>query len=325
MRTSNILPKFSTRCRLLIGLLIFGAFLTGCKSAPKALQEVRFGTFSVAVDYGAYIVAQNKGWFDDVLTPKGLKAHYETFQSLPPINESLATNRIDVILEAEPPAIAGKAAGIDLSIVGVSCRLPVEIVVPMDSVVHELKDLKGKKIAVLAGTSSHYGLLKTLEKANLHPRDFQVIDMTPPDAKNAFETGKVDAWSVWSPWVEEEEVPKKGRDVPGGDAVVYSIIAARGGFAREHPDVLRDILGVMQRSKEWVRTNAPEAENIVAKQLNLPLDIIQAAWPKNDWTTQLSEAMMVDIQAKADFLKENGFIRTPVNVRNGFIDTSFAK
>jgi sulfonate transport system substrate-binding protein len=299
--------------------------LTGCKQTAKTLEEVRFGSFSVAVDYGAYLVAQQKGWFDEALTPKGAKAHYEMFQSLPPMNESLATNRVDMVFEAEPPAIAGKAAGIDLKIVGVSCSVPVEIIVRTNSAVHQLKDLKGKKIAVLAGTSSHYGLLDTLEKVGLHSGDFQVIDMTPPDAKNAFETGQVDAWSVWSPWVEEEEVPGKGRALPGGDAVVYSIFAARGGFIRDHPDVLRDIVSVMQRSKLWVQAHPQEAQDIVAKQMGLSPNIIQAAWPKQNWSVQINEAMINDIQAKADFLKQNGFIRQSVNVHDGFIDDEFTK
>lgn len=312
--------------RSAIILLVVATFLiSGCRQQSKTLQEVRFGSFSVAVDYGAYLVAQQKGWFDEVLTPKGAKAHYELYQSLPPINESLATNRVDIVFEAEPPAIAGRAAGIDLKIVGVSCSVPVEIIVPTSSPIHELKDLKGKKIAVLAGTSSHYGLLVTLAKVGLRPGDFQVIDMTPPDAKNAFETGQIDAWSVWSPWVEQEEVPGKGRAIPGGDAVVYSIFAARGGFIRDHPDVLRDIVDVMQRSKLWVQSHPEEAEAIVAKQMGLPLNIIQAAWPKQDWSVQINDAMINDIQAKADFLKEHGFIRQPVNVRDGFIDTSFTK
>jgi len=297
--------------------------LTGCKQHEQKLEEVRFGSFSVAVDYGAYLVAQQKGWFDQALSAEGAKAHYEMFQSLPPINESLATNRVDVVFEAAPPAIAGKSAGIDVKIVGVSCTVPVEIIVPTDSSVHRLQDLKGKKIAVLAGTSSHYGLLKTLAKVGLGPSDFQVIDMTPPDAKNAFETGQVDAWSVWSPWIEQEEASGKGRPIPGGDAVVYSIFAARGGFIRDHPEVMKKIVAVMQQSKAWVQAHPDEAEAIVAKQMNLPVNIIQAAWPKQNWSAQINEGMITDLQAKADFLKQSGFIRNPVNVRNGFIDNGF--
>ena len=303
-------------------------FIAGCSQSqtqPKQLEEVRLGTFSVAVDYGAYLVAKQKGWFDEALAAHGAKAHYEVFQSLPPLNESIASNRVDVVLEAEPPALAGEAAGVGLHMVGVSCSVPVEIIVPKESPIHNLKQLKGKKIAVLAGTSSHYGLLKTLERVKLLPSAFQVIDMTPPDAKNAFETGKVDAWSVWSPWVEQETVPDKGRDVPGGDAVVYSIIVARDDFTQQHADQLNDILAVMQRSKTWVQANGDEAVAIIAKEMGIPVNIIQTAWPKHNWKTQVDQPMITDIQAKADFLLSAGFIKKPIDVQNGFVSPNLAK
>jgi sulfonate transport system substrate-binding protein len=121
----------------------------GAGNSGTSVKEVRFGSFSVAVDYGPYLIAKNKGWFDEVLKKKGMTAKYELFQSLPPINESLATDRLDVVFQAEPPAIVAKAAGIGVKIVGISCTLIQEILVPKRSNIQSAKDLKGKKVAVL--------------------------------------------------------------------------------------------------------------------------------------------------------------------------------
>ena len=59
-----------------------------------------------------------------------------------------------------------------------------------------MTDLKGARIAVLAGTSSHYGVLKNLQGAGLSRNDLSIVDMIPPNAKAAFAAGQVDAWAV---------------------------------------------------------------------------------------------------------------------------------
>ena len=298
--------------------------IVGCGKEP-AITEVRFGSFSKAVDYAPYLVAKNKGWFDEALKKQGIATKYELFQSLAPINESFATKRVDVVFEAEPPAIVGKAAGIDIKIVALSCTLVQDIIVRSDTDIQSVSDLKGKKIAVLAGTGSHYGLLKILRAAGLSASDIEVVDMIPPDAKSAFATGRVDGWAVWPPWIEQEEIAGTGRVLPRGDAVIQSIMVVRYEFAQEHPEVLREIITVLQRTKKWVQENPAEAQQICAKELDLPLEVIQRAWPRHDWAAQINEEVISDIEAKAKFLEANDFIQNSVDVRNNLIDLSFSR
>lgn len=315
------------RRRAVLVALVLGVFMGACTRetpppqsgssphAAPATKPLRMGSFSVAVDYGPYLVAKNRHWFEEALQSDGYKVEYTLFQSLPPINEALATDRVDVVFEAEPPAIVGKAAGIDVQIWGLSCKLIQEILVPTKSPVKTAGQLKGKRIAVLAGTSSHYGLLKILNAAGVTRNDVEIVDMVPPDAKNAFETGRVDAWAVWPPWVEQEELAGNGRVLPGGDAVIYSIMALRGGFARDNPAAVDKILKTLTRAKEWMVSNPEEAQKIVSTELNVPVEVVQKAWPRHDWSATINEAVIADIEAKAQFLSTNGFIKTPVNAR----------
>src|SRR3989338_981775 len=90
---------------------------------PKQKSDteiVRIGSFFEAVDYAPYLIAKNKGWFEKALKEENVKVEYAQFQSLPPLNEAFATDKIDIIFEAEPPAIVGKAAGIDIKIMDIS-------------------------------------------------------------------------------------------------------------------------------------------------------------------------------------------------------------
>ena len=239
-----------------------------------------------------------------------------TFESLPTINESIATDRVDIVFEAEPPALIGHAAGIDVLMAGVSCSLVQELIVPNDS---EIRDPKGKKIAVLAGTSSHYGILKILEAWGVNPEKVIILDMAPPDAKAAFSSGNVDAWAVWPPWVEQETVPGYARALPGGDAYIHSIMAIRKGFTQDHPDLTRAALRVLEETKEWLVANPEEGIQILAKELDLPEEIVAAAWPKHDWRASIEADMLQDIQAKADFLKNQALVDSRVDVASTFV------
>jgi sulfonate transport system substrate-binding protein len=297
---------------LLVGLIAY--FWLKEPALPSGeSRTVRLGSFSVAVDYGPYLIAKEKGWFEDSAKKLGYNIEYTTFQSLPPINEAFASARIDAIVAAEPPFIVGNAAGIRTEIVAISCSLVQEILVSGKSDIDKPEMLRGKKIAVLAGTSSHFGLLKILGDAGVNKSEVQVVDMIPPDAKAAFESGQVDAWAVWPPFVEQEEIAGIGKVLPRGDAKIHSVLGVRSEFAEEHPEITKEIVVSLERAKKWMQENPEEAKKIVSKQIDVPLDVVERAWDRHDWSAVLSEDVKADIQAKADFLFSEGFVKERVS------------
>jgi sulfonate transport system substrate-binding protein len=306
-------------------LMLAALTLTSCKTAKESpttqqTTTVRFGTMGDAVDYGPYMVARAKGWFEEAFRPYGItKVDYTTFQSLPALNESLATSRIDVVFEAEPPAIIGKTVAGDLRIIGISCSLNQEILVRSAARISQVAQLKGKKVSVPAGTSSHYNVLAILSAAGVSDADVQIIDMSPPDAKNAFETGQVDGWAIWPPWVEEEVISGKGKVLAGTKARIHSIMSVRGSFQDQNRELVRAAFDVLERSKAWLREHPDEAREIIASTLKLDKKVIDLAWPKHDWTVELNKEITDDIQAKADFLYKRGLIKTSINVSTQLI------
>ena len=306
---------------IIVGIFLLAVLsLAGSCRSPQGVTTVRIGTMGDAVDYSPYMIAKSKGWFEEAFRKYGVQTvESTTFQQLPALNEAIGTGRQDIIFEAEPPAIIGKAAGNDLRIVGISCSLNQEILVRSDSTIQNVADLRGKKIAVPAGTSSHYNLLAILGAAGLSDKDVQIIDMAPPDTRSAFETGQVDGWAIWPPWVEQEIVAGKGGVLPGTNARIHSIMSIRGKFQEEHPEIAQAAFDVLEKAKAWIRQNPKEAQDIVAKTLKLDPKVIELAWPKHDWSAELNDEIANDIQAKADFLKNRGLIRSSINIKTDLI------
>lgn len=323
-KAKPIVSAWVLACLLVIACANFGSkhcFAANTKTDSETV--VRMGSFSKAIDYAPYLVARHKHLFEEALKSVNCRLTYEVFHSLPAINEAIASKKLDVVFESEVPAVVGKAAGVGLKIVAVSSVIKVQILVRKNSGISKVKDLRGKKIAVLAGTAAHYGVLKNLERVGLTKNDVSIVDMNPPDARSAFDSKKVDAWAVWPPFEQQEEIAGTGLPLRDYSGQTVLVMVAREGFAAEHRPILKTLVSVLEKTKQWISTHPTESEEIVAGELNIPLAVVKLAWPCNDWQAQLTDSVRKDIQDKADFLESVGFVRKRVEVGKGFIDTSF--
>ena len=116
--------------------------------------------------------------------------------------EALNVNSIDLGSTGDIPPIFAQAAGADLLYVGMEPPKPKAevILVPENSAINSVAELKGHKVAFQKGSSSHNLLLQALQKAGLKFTDIQPVYLTPADARAAFQQGNVDAWVIWDPY-----------------------------------------------------------------------------------------------------------------------------
>ncbi|MFM8274773.1 MAG: ABC transporter substrate-binding protein [Gemmata sp.] len=296
------------------------AYFEPWKKADVKTRTVRLNTPFTAVDFAPYYVAKKKGWFEESLAGVGAKPDYlPPLQSIPASGEALATDRVDMLMTSGVPAIIWRSSGTDARIVWLSCNLESEVIVPVGSPATSIRDLKGKKVGLLSGSDSHYWFIKNLEANGMSRGDVEFVNLTPPDGKVAFKKGAIDAWAMFPPWPEQELVDGTAKVLPGLKAPIQVVMVARGAFCREHQDVAAGVLRAMDRGKKWVADNPAEAQSIVAEEINLPLPVVRAAWPKLVWSAELDGPIVADLQGKADFLKAEGVIRNPVNVRDDLL------
>jgi len=123
------------------------------------------------------------------------------FPAGPQMLEALNIGSLDVGSTGDIPPLFAQAAGADLVYIGAEPAKPSAevILVKDDSALRQVADLKGRKVALQKGSSSHNLVLRALNKTGLGFKDIQPVYLSPADARAAFEHGSVDAWAVWDP------------------------------------------------------------------------------------------------------------------------------
>ncbi|MCY8912046.1 aliphatic sulfonate ABC transporter substrate-binding protein [Bacillus atrophaeus] len=314
---------------ILLSAVIF--LLAGCgsdgASGKKELKEINIG---IQQSLSPLLIAMEKGWFEEAFEKEGIKVKWTEFQSGPPQFEGLAADKLDFSQVGNSPVISGQAAGISFKEIGLSQDgLKANgILVKKDSGIHNLKDLKGKKIAVAKGSSGFDFLYKALDQEGLSADDVNIIQLQPDEATSAFENGAVDAWSIWEPYLSIETLKHEAKIIANGESTdLYSpgFTLVRTKFADEYPDEVVRFLKVYDKAVAWQKKHREEAADLYADIKNLDKEVVKNVLNN---TEPLNEVINDDIikaqQETADFQYRTKAINKKIDVKE-VVDNSFIK
>jgi len=176
------------------------------------------------------------------------------FTAGPPQFAAYRSESIDAGLFGTAGYVVGLSQGLDLKnfyIQIVSAHADGLVVRP-DSGIATLKDLKGKKIAYLRGTSAHIGLVTAIHKAGLSPADVQMVTMDITNMVPAFSHKDVDGVYAWEPWISRMEAA-------GGKVITRTIDlglntsdhwVVREKWAKANPEGMRRLVRVVDLAHE---------------------------------------------------------------------------
>eukprot|EP01041_Mallomonas_annulata_P014479 gene14479-30824_t len=205
------------RRQLLATAAAAAALTAGAGAFAQSGQRV----LRVGHQKGWLSILKGRGTLEKRLAPLGVKVTWTEFNAGPVQLEALNVGSIDFGDVGEAPPIFAQAAGAPLVYAGATVPRPAleAVVVPKDSPIRSVADLKGKRVAYNKGSNGQYFLVKLLEKHGLQYSDVQPIFLPPADARAAFEKGAVDAWVIWDPFLAAVELQTGARvlaDARGG-------------------------------------------------------------------------------------------------------------
>jgi sulfonate transport system substrate-binding protein len=305
------------RGRALIAGLLASVLAMG-SAAASAADTV---DFRVGWQKGSNLsVIKARGEFERRLGDQGVSVTWIEFPAGPQMLEGLNVGSIDfgVVGEA-PPVFAQAAAGSALLYVGAEPPAPAAeaLLVPADSPITSVADLKGKRVALNKGSNVHYFLVRALERAGLEYGDVEVAFLKPSDARAAFEKGAVEAWAIWDPYATATVAQVGAKILQSAEGIVdnYNFYIGTQAFAKDHPAVLKAALEIIKEEDLWIESHLDEAAAVVGPQIGLPNDVARQALANYSYGAGLvTEDVVVKQQELADVFTDLKLIPVKLDI-----------
>jgi sulfonate transport system substrate-binding protein len=298
-----------------VAVLSMSTALAGVGASYGQDKVVRIGFQK----YGKLVLLKSKGTLEPKLKALGYSVVWTEFPSGPPLLEAINVGAIDFGNTGEAPPIFAQAAGAPIRYVAYEPPAPKgeAILVPKDSPLKSVADLKGKKVAFNKGSNVHYLVVKALEKAGVKYADITPVFLSPSDARAAFERGSIDAWAIWDPFQAAAEAATQARTLTDGTDTVdnHQFYLSSQKFVESEPQVLDAILAGLREVDEWARTDIHAVAEQLSPSVGLPVDVLEVALKRQSYGIQPIDAQLIDKQQKlADAFLALGLIPKAISV-----------
>jgi len=269
--------------------------------------------------YGKLVLLKSKGTLEDKLKAAGYKVVWTEFPSGPPLLEALNVGAIDFGNTGEAPPIFAQAAGAPIQYVAYEPPAPKgeAILVPKDSKLTSLADLKGKKVALNKGSNVHYLLVKALEQAGVKYSEIEPVFLAPADARAAFERGAVDAWVIWDPFQAAAEAATGARTLADGTGIVanHQFYLATDKFVDASPRVLDALLEQLSEVDAWAKSAIKAVAEQLSPSIGIPVPVLTVALERQAYGIKpLDDTVIAEQQRVADTFHALGLIPRPINI-----------
>lgn len=276
---------------------------------------------------GNFNIMRLQGTLEKRLAGQNVTVEWINFPMGPQAMEAIGTNSLEMGSAAATPPIFAQAAGIDF--VYVANTPPGKsgsggaIIVPVDSPLKSIRELKGKRIAFQPGSVWQYLLIKALEREGLQYRDIVPVKMPPADATAAFHSGAIDAWVQGEPYLTLVQQKQEGRVLASTKDIPTSggFILASKRFATTHPELIQATLDEFIKAGNWAQAHPQEAAILTAQTGGLDVATLEKMI-RNQENTELlplNASVVAQQQEQADYLTRLKIIPKKVDIRQAVL------
>ena len=288
----------------------------GPSAGDEPLEELRVGYQKG----GPLLILKSSGHLEDRLKPLGVHVRWAEFPSGPPLLEALNAGALDLGVAGNAATVfAQGAAQSELVYLAAEIANPrgEAVLLPRDSKLHSLADLKGKTVAFTRASNAHYFLIRALERAHLGLNDIRPAGLSPTDARAAFESGSVDAWVIWDPFYADAQLNLGARVLADGTGLVDDSVfyVSNRLTVRKHGHLLHLVIDEIAKTDQWMQAHPADAAKQLSEATGLPLNIWQTSIGRHSYGIGPVDQKTIDAQQSiADTFFSLGLLPVRENV-----------
>lgn len=302
-------------------------------NTPLAEQARRLKQLKIGYPEGMtnLEVLRAQGLLETRLQPYGLSVTWTSFLSASSLIEALSNGTIDFCGGGGTASIFSQAADhVFVRVAKEKYTAPKgqAILVPENSPIQTLADLKGKKIAFDKGSSAHYVLVRSLAKVGLDFSDIEPVYLTQPEALPRFRRGEIDAWVIWVPYTATlARSAYPGRSIADLESIfgdkasveVPTYYYAIPELVRDYPDLLKVILEEVNEAGAWAKKQELEAVQRMAEHHEIDPSIVGILQQRSAERAiiPIDDQSLAALQHQANIFRDLNLIPERVNVKDG--------
>ncbi|MFZ1180651.1 MAG: sulfonate ABC transporter substrate-binding protein [Herbaspirillum sp.] len=293
-------------------------------SNPAAAQTRPVLRIGYQKSASTLVLLKAHGALEKRFQARGVEVKWDQFAAGPQLLEALNVGSIDFGCVGETPPIFAQAAGADFiySFYEIPSPNAEGLLVPKNSPIKTVAELKGKKIAFNKGSDVHWLVIALLKKAGLNYHNIQPVYLAPADARAAFEKGAIDAWAIWDPFQAAAEKQIGARRLATGVGVVshHEFFLSARPYAEKNGDITRILLEEISKEGRWIRANIKNAAAQLAPIQGLDADVIEIGLKRYEHIFKPVDAQVLEEQQRiADAFFELKLIPKKLNVKDAVL------
>lgn len=306
-------------------LLVVFALLAGLlPQLSFANGKVRIGywTSGVSLGYGAVLESQ------DFLKKRGIDAEFVHFPDVNAPLKALASGSIDLAFGAPVAGVFSVASeGVPVKIIAATQPADVAFVVPADSPITSLSQLKGKKVGMSPAGSSVAVIGTTLlqENAGIAANEFSLVGGNESRLAQFLAQKQVDAAALRTLTVKQlpdlklrviSTYADEWKKLTHSDAQPYiGVGTVRNELLTQQPETVAKVIAALRDTLDWGRAHPDDVVNILKVKASLPEDQARAYVSLWDRMNQMSfETADIDtLKREHAVLLSSGSIKGELN------------
>jgi NitT/TauT family transport system substrate-binding protein len=307
MRRRDILQSSALLTVSAVATAILGSCGQQTSTKDAATNSAQKAPLHIAmipwIGWGSAHIAEVKGFFKE----EGIEVKQTVFQTVSEVNTALLSKKVDMSWLVALDLLVLAAQAPDLKFIYAS-DYSGEVDAIVGNGINSPADLRGKKIAREDIPYEVVFTNKYLASVGLTEKDVQIVSLAVPDAHTAFIAGKVDAATIYEPFVGKALKGRPGSKVlytAKGSNVIANGLAADSSVLKNRREDILAYLRAIAKAMKFAATNPQETNELLAKWVGAT---------SAEVTAQMTQVRLLDMAANKSIVFDEA---NPLNVING--------
>ena len=298
----------------LFSLLFLGLFslVAQCQTWPQQLNI----TYVKAPFNIQNIVMKSQGLLEKEFAEEGIKINWIPIKAGLNQVRGMAAGEIDMVAAMNTSTLLiANSAGNRIVIVDGVAHPDDTFAIVAKPEVKNIVDLKGRQIVGPKGTVLHHLLSAALKSSGVEMKDVNWVSMNLPASLTTLLGGRADAALLAAGGILAAEKAGFHALVKAKGLIETNLVlAARGDFAKEYPDVVRRVAKVNRQALQWALSNKSQAIALGAKELQLSKEDAAKLFEWSHFYSDLTQKDIDALQNSQRFLLEQKMMTRSVDI-----------